>query len=79
MKVQVVCTENPDHRWLVNAGDTVPQALPQERQTLHEAIKARGWTSRKENDVQRRTIYDGKGECLGSFTAAEAWEFLREQ
>jgi hypothetical protein len=45
-------------------------------QTLHEAIAARGWTSRKENDEQRRTWYDAEGNRLGSFDAQEGWTFL---
>jgi hypothetical protein len=45
-------------------------------QSLHEAIAAHGWASRKENDQQRRTIYDGSGNRLGSFDAKEAWAFL---
>lgn len=45
-------------------------------QTLHEAIAARGWTSQKEADDQRRTIYDDHGVRLGSFDAEEAWTFL---
>lgn len=47
--------------------------------TLHQAIAKRGWTSRKEGDDQRRTIYDASGQPLGSFDAAEAWAFLRSQ
>lgn len=45
--------------------------------TLHEALEARGYTSRKENDAQRRTIYDANGNRVGSFDAHEAWEWLR--
>jgi hypothetical protein len=44
--------------------------------TLHEALASRGWTSRKENDDQRRTVYGENGERIGSFTAAEAWACL---
>jgi hypothetical protein len=47
-------------------------------QTLHEAIASRGWTSQKETDVQRRTIYSETGERLGSFTAREAWDYLHQ-
>lgn len=45
-------------------------------QTLHDAIAARGWTSQKENDVQRRTWCDAQGNRLGSFTAEEGWTYL---
>jgi hypothetical protein len=48
-------------------------------QTLHEAIAARGWTSQKDSDDQRRTIYDGQGNRLGSFDAEEAWAHLYYQ
>jgi hypothetical protein len=47
-------------------------------QTLSEAIASRGWTHRKENDDQRRTIYNGAGRRLGSFTAREAWDYLHQ-
>lgn len=47
--------------------------------TLHEALAARGLTSRKENDAQRRTIYGPMGERIGSFDAHEAWAWLAEQ
>jgi len=43
---------------------------------LHEALAARGWTSQKERDEQRRTVYDAQGERVGSFTADEAWDYL---
>jgi hypothetical protein len=49
---------------------------PTKEFTLHEAIASRGWTSQKETDVQRRTIYDGAGRRLGSFTAQEAWDYI---
>jgi|SRR5271170_7903743 len=44
--------------------------------TLDEALASRGWTHRKENDDQRRTIYDAQGNRLGSFTAEEGWAYL---
>lgn len=45
--------------------------------TLHEALKSLGFTSRKEHDDQRRTIYDKQGQPQGSFTAEEAWAWLK--
>lgn len=50
-----------------------------EARTLHEALRARGYTSRKDGDVQRRTVLDGEGAVVGSFTATEAWRWLAEQ
>lgn len=46
--------------------------------TLHEALAARGLTSRKERDPQRRTVYTLAGERVGSFDAHEAWAYLRQ-
>jgi hypothetical protein len=45
--------------------------------SLSEVLASLGWTHRKENDDQRRTIYNEKGERIGSFDAREAWEHLR--
>jgi hypothetical protein len=53
--------------------------LRSDDETLHEAIASRGWTSQKETDDQRRTIYNERGERLGSFDAKEAWEHLRKR
>lgn len=45
--------------------------------TLHEALATMGFWSCKENDQQRRTVYDAHGNKIGSFTAAEAWGTLQ--
>jgi hypothetical protein len=62
----------------IAAASGVVVAVTEEQQTLHEAIAARGWRSRKEKDEQRRTIYNHHGQRVGSFTAAEAWAHLRQ-
>jgi hypothetical protein len=48
--------------------------------SLHTALEQAGVSSAKEGDGQRRTLYrSGDGKRIGSFTAAEAWQWLREQ
>lgn len=47
--------------------------------TLHEALAAQGYTTRKERDDQRRTVYNAQGQRIASFTAAECWQYLRRQ
>jgi len=45
--------------------------------TLHEALAERGYYSFKARDDQRRTVFNALTyQIVGSFTAAEAWEFL---
>jgi hypothetical protein len=47
--------------------------------SLHDALADHGFTSKKENDDQRRSVYDSNGVKVGSFTAAEAWDWLARQ
>lgn len=58
--------------------DSSVRVTVRSEKTLYEAIAARGWASRKENDEQLRTIYDAQGNGLGSFTAEETWEYLHQ-
>lgn len=46
--------------------------------SLHHALWSLGYDSRKERDEQRRTVFRvADGAIMGSFTAIEAWAWLR--
>jgi hypothetical protein len=46
--------------------------------TLHQALAARGFGSRKATDAQRREIFcSATGLVMGQFDAHEAWRWLR--
>jgi hypothetical protein len=49
-----------------------------DQRSLTEVLASRGWTHRKEKDDQRQTVYSENGERIGSFTAREAWEYLKQ-
>ena len=47
--------------------------------TLHEALAALGWTSTESAKFQKRDVFNEDGELVGSFTAHETWDFLKQR